>query len=92
MDKPKNTRWRLTKYILTLATLGFFVPIIINFILQFTLGVPFEPLVLLSASEWVAVVTLIIGVYTTFNVAQDHIFKNKTKEKVEGQTVEDEGD
>lgn len=73
--KPTNTRWKLTKIILVLATVSFFLPAVINFILQFFL-VSFTALVLLSAAEWVTVVSLIIGVYTSGNIMQDHIFKD----------------
>jgi len=101
-----NTRWRLTKIILILASLGFFVPAVVNFGLQFFIG-SFAALVLLGPAEWITIVTLIIGVYTSGNIIQDQIFKdtsypvNKPKfnenvlEEVSGNVgpvVEDEGD
>lgn len=77
-----------------LASLGFFIPALVNFVLQFFL-VSFVPLVLLDATQWIATITLITGVYTSGNIVQDKIFKEEpksiSKEDLD-ELFEDEGD
>ena len=96
MSPPKFTRWRLTKILLSLSTVAFFTPAVVNFVLQFSIK-NFTPLVMLTAAEWITIVTLILTLYNSSNVMLDHIYTrngNGKKPPVEGEKPpkEDEGD
>ena len=101
MERPTNTRWRLTKAILWLSTVAFFIPQLINWFAQFfeVEGFYYEDFALIGSGEWVTLILSVIGMYQIANVARDHkSFNNNITEKdleeagnVEP-VVEDEGD
>ena len=68
VNKKTNRKWVLTIMVIVLATLGTFVPPIINFILE-----PKTPLVILGSTEYVSLLTLIVGAYFAGNVWQRHV-------------------
>jgi hypothetical protein len=81
VKRPVQTRWKLTKIVLSLATFAFFFPPLLNYVAQFVIkSSEYSPLSLLSGAEWVTIVTLILGIYGASNVAKDHIFKQKQEE------------
>lgn len=69
-----NTRWKLTKAILWLSSVAFFIPQIINWFAQFFYKdiFAYTELVLISSGEWMSLMLAVIGMYQLFNVARDH--------------------
>lgn len=100
MKRPFNTRWRLTKAILWLTTVAFFIPTLINWFAQFFYKdiLDYQELTLISSGEWVSLLLAVIGMYQLFNVAREHKSLNgriveKDLEKADKQElIEDEGD
>lgn len=67
--KTQSRKWRLALLLVMLATFGAFLPPIVSlWILKST-----SPLVILSGTEWVSVVTMVVGLYIGGNVYQKHI-------------------
>lgn len=62
----RSRKWFLVLIIIVLATLGAFLPPVIS---SWVFGEP-KPLIILSGTEWVSVISLIVAAYITGNVFQ----------------------
>lgn len=70
-SKWQSRKWRLALLAIFLATLGAFLPPAISL----WVFESYKPLIILSGTEWVSVVTLVVGLYIGGNVYQKHIEK-----------------
>lgn len=68
-SKWQSRKWRLALLVIFLATLGAFLPPIISL----WIFENYKPLIILSGTEWVSVITLVVGLYIGGNVYQKHI-------------------
>lgn len=69
--KGQSRKWRLALLVVMLATFGVFLPPIISlWILESS-----KALIILSGTEWVSVITMVVGLYIGGNVYQKHIEK-----------------
>jgi hypothetical protein len=68
-SKGPSRKWRLVLLTVLLATLGAFLPPVIS---MWLMGCG-KPLIILSGTEWVSVVTMVVGLYIGGNVYQKHI-------------------
>jgi len=67
--RGQSRKWRLALFAVLLATIGTFLPPIISlWILDAS-----KALIILSGTEWVSVVTMVVGLYIGGNVYQKHI-------------------
>lgn len=68
-----SRKWKLVLLVVILATLGAFLPPLIS---AWLFGAE-KPLVILSGTEWVSVVTLSVSAYFGANVWQKHVEKKR---------------
>lgn len=66
-----SRKWKLVLLVVMLATVGAFLPPLIS---AWLLGAE-KPLVILSGTEWVSVITLSVSAYFGANVWQKHVEK-----------------
>jgi len=66
-----SRKWKLVLLVVILATIGAFLPPLIS---AWLLGAE-KPMVLLSGTEWVSVITLSVSAYFGANVWQKHVKK-----------------
>lgn len=66
-----SRKWKLVLLVVILATIGAFLPPLAS---VWLLGVE-KPLVILSGTEWVSVITLSVSAYFGANVWQKHVEK-----------------
>lgn len=75
LKQQTSRKWILVVLVLTLATLCAFVPPMLS---AWVFGAA-KPLILLSGTEWVSVITMVTAAYIGGNVWQKHIQKNETQ-------------
>jgi predicted Na+-dependent transporter len=68
-----SRKWKLVLLVVILATLGAFLPPLVS---AWLFGAE-KPLVILSGTEWVSVVTLSVSAYFGANVWQKHVEKRR---------------
>lgn len=76
-DNHISRKWILVLIVVSLATIGTFIPPIFSLWVLKTK----KPLVILSGTEWVSVITMIAAAYIGGNVWQKHIQKNDFPEE-----------
>jgi hypothetical protein len=84
-----SRKWKLILLIVILATLGAFLPPLVS---AWLFGAE-KPLVILSGTEWVSVITLVSGAYLGANVWQKYVQKKQldpTESGVQGDLVKNE--
>ena len=69
--KQRSRKWSLVLLVVILASIGAFIPPIVSLLLKSV-----KPLILLSGTEWVSVITMVTAAYIGGNVWQKHIQKN----------------
>lgn len=70
----KSRKWFLVLLIVSIATIGTFVPPMIS---AWVFGEP-KPLIILSGTEWVSVISMIVSAYIAGNVFQKHVEAKST--------------
>jgi Na+-driven multidrug efflux pump len=73
-QEARSRKWLLVLIIIGISTIGTFLPPIIS---AWVFGEP-KPLVILSGTEWVSVISLVVGAYITGNVFQKHVEAKET--------------
>jgi len=81
--KTQSRKWKLVLLVLIMATVSMFLPPLISAWLLKTA----VPLVLISGTEWVSVVTLVVSAYFGMNVWQKKVEKKAENdlEKIKGE-------
>jgi hypothetical protein len=72
--KNQSRKWRLVLLVVILATVGAFLPPAISSL------VTSSPLVVISGTQWVSLITMIVGLYIGGNVYQKHIENKNSHE------------
>ena len=72
--KQRSRKWFLVLLVITLASVGAFVPPVVSILLKAV-----KPLIILSGTEWVSVITMVTAAYIGGNVWQKHIQKTEGK-------------
>lgn len=86
-DKLRRSRkWFLILLVVGLATVGAFIPPMIS---AWVFGEP-KPLVIISGTEWVSVISMIVAAYITGNVFQKKIERDAENKIQAGQTLNDQ--
>lgn len=76
-DKTKSRKWRLVLMVLVISTLGAFIPPILSAWVFRDENV----LVILSGTQLVSLISIIVSAYFGFNVWQKSIFKEEGNDK-----------
>jgi len=77
-QKTQSRKWKLVLLVILLATLGTVVPPVIS---AWVFGA-LKPLVIISGTEYVSVLTLVVSAYFGANVFQKHV-ENKASASLE---------
>lgn len=86
-----SRKWKLVLLVVILATVGAFLPPLIS---AWLLGAD-KPLVILSGTEWVSIVTLSVSTYFGANVWEKHVRRlhiNPEASGVAGDTEDEDDD
>ena len=83
MDKYKSRKWLLVLLVIALAVLGAFFPPIASLFLS-------KPLAILTGTEFVSLVSLVVGAYFGFNSYQNRGYYQSQSSIIEDSSVEDE--
>jgi len=78
MSALPSRKWHLALLVVILATIGAFLPPLVSA----WLFAAEKPLVLLSGTEWVSVITLVTGLYIGGNVWQKNVEHNTERYKM----------
>lgn len=65
----RSRKWFLVLLLVGIVTIGTFLPPMIS---AWVFGEP-KPLVIISGTEWVSAISIIVGAYITGNVFQKHV-------------------
>lgn len=74
-DKNKSRKWKLVKYIFFISSLAAFIPPIFSkWVFQDS-----QILILLPATSFVTLISIVVSAFFGFNVLQKNVYKNKTE-------------
>ena len=83
MEKYKSRKWILTISVIFLAVIGAFIPPIISMFLV-------KPITILTGTEFVSIISLVVGAYMGSNAYQNRGYYISQSNVTEYQTLDDE--